>query len=76
MDALLPVIKAPATGTPVEMTMNYMDYTDDACMYMFSAWSKNKNAGCIRIGWSTQQFCSALMINNNKKAAQRAAFLF
>lgn len=24
------------SGTPVEMTMNYMDYTDDACMYMFS----------------------------------------
>jgi hypothetical protein len=24
------------TGTPVEMTMNYMDYSDDACMYMFS----------------------------------------
>jgi hypothetical protein len=23
-------------GTPVEMTMNYMDYTDDACMYMFT----------------------------------------
>jgi len=25
------------TGTPVEMTMNYMDYTQDGCMYMFSA---------------------------------------
>ena len=24
------------TGRPVEMTMNYMDYTNDACMYMFS----------------------------------------
>jgi hypothetical protein len=25
------------SGSPLEMTMNYMDYTDDACMYMFSA---------------------------------------
>ncbi len=25
------------TGTPVEMTMNFMDYSDDRCMYMFSA---------------------------------------
>jgi Pregnancy-associated plasma protein-A len=24
------------SGKPIEMTMNYMDYTDDACMYMFT----------------------------------------
>ncbi|MEO5945338.1 MAG: zinc metalloprotease [Chitinophagaceae bacterium] len=28
--------KSTCSGTPVEMTMNYMDYSDDACMYMFS----------------------------------------
>lgn len=30
------------TGTPVEMTMNYMDYTDDRGMYMFSTSQKNR----------------------------------
>ena len=28
--------KSTCTGTPNEMTMNYMDYTNDACMYMFT----------------------------------------
>lgn len=28
--------RSTCTGQPIEMTMNYMDYTDDACMYMFS----------------------------------------
>jgi hypothetical protein len=34
--------KSTCTGTPVEMTMNYMDYTDDACMYMFTAGQKTR----------------------------------
>jgi hypothetical protein len=29
-------IRSSCSGRPVMMTMNYMDYTDDACMYMFS----------------------------------------
>ncbi len=32
--------RSTCSGTPLEMTMNYMDYTDDACMYMFSAGQK------------------------------------
>jgi hypothetical protein len=34
--------KSTCSGTPVEMTMNYMDYTDDACMYMFTAGQKSR----------------------------------
>ncbi len=30
------------SGTPVEMTMNYMDYTDDRGMYMFSLGQKTR----------------------------------
>ncbi len=34
--------KSTCTGTPIEMTMNYMDYTNDACMYMFSEGQKSR----------------------------------
>jgi hypothetical protein len=34
--------RSTCTGTPIEMTMNYMDYTDDACMYMFSTGQKGR----------------------------------
>ena len=34
--------KSTCSGQPVEMTMNYMDYTDDACMYMFSGGQKSR----------------------------------
>ncbi len=34
--------KSKCAGKPIEMTMNYMDYTDDACMYMFSTKQKER----------------------------------
>jgi hypothetical protein len=39
---MLPILEfqlphySTCSGNPVEMTMNYMDYTDDRGMYMFS----------------------------------------
>ena len=34
--------RSTCSGTPIMMTMNYMDYTDDLCMYMFSANQKTR----------------------------------
>ncbi|MBP6048944.1 MAG: zinc metalloprotease [Chitinophagales bacterium] len=34
--------KSTCSGTPLEMWMNFMDYTDDACMYMFSNGQKSR----------------------------------
>ncbi len=48
--------KSTCTGTPVEMTMNYMDYTDDACMYMFSAGQKTRMQALFAAGGARNSF--------------------
>jgi hypothetical protein len=44
------------TGTPVEMTMNYMDYTDDRGMYMFSNGQKSRMAALFVSGGARYSF--------------------
>jgi hypothetical protein len=48
--------KSTCSGTPVEMTMNYMDYTDDACMYMFSNGQKTRSLAIFAAGGSRAAF--------------------
>jgi hypothetical protein len=44
------------TGTPVEMTMNYMDYTDDNAMYMFSTGQKSRMSAIFVSGGARASF--------------------
>jgi hypothetical protein len=44
------------SGTPVEMTMNYMDYTNDNAMYMFSTGQKSRMSAIFLSGGSRASF--------------------
>jgi hypothetical protein len=51
------------TGGGTEMTMNYMDYTDDACMYMFSAGQKARAQALFATGGSRVGLLSSIGCN-------------
>jgi pregnancy-associated plasma protein-A len=44
------------SGTPIEMTMNYMDYTDDKAMYMFSNGQKSRMLAIFASGGARNSF--------------------
>jgi hypothetical protein len=44
------------SGSPVEMTMNYMDYTDDRGMYMFSNGQKSRMSAIFLSGGARSGF--------------------
>ena len=50
-------------GGGTEMTMNYMDYTNDACMYMFSAGQKARAQALFATGGSRVGLLSSIGCN-------------
>ncbi|MFC4818220.1 MULTISPECIES: zinc metalloprotease [unclassified Flavobacterium] len=48
--------RSTCSGTPLEMYMNYMDYTDDRGMYMFSNGQKSRMSAIFASGGSRNSF--------------------
>lgn len=48
--------RSTCSGTPLEMWMDYMDYTDDLCMYMFSAGQKSRMQATWAVGGPRASF--------------------
>ncbi|MGV8994484.1 MAG: zinc metalloprotease [Flavobacterium sp.] len=48
--------RSTCSGTPLEMYMNYMDYTDDAAMYMFSSGQVSRMAAIFGTTGSRKSF--------------------
>jgi hypothetical protein len=48
--------RSTCTGKPIMMTMNYMDYTDDACMFMFSAGQRGRMLAVFAVGGPRASF--------------------
>ncbi|HLG03307.1 MAG TPA: M43 family zinc metalloprotease, partial [Bacteroidia bacterium] len=72
-----PLTDACQTASPGVMWMNYMDYTNDACMYMFTAGQKTRMGTCLngtRVSIKTSNGCTPVGITENSLAGIFAVY--
>ena len=72
-----PSFPQSSCGNTSDMFMNYMDYTDDACMNLFTNLQKNRMIGVMntsRASLKTSQMCNVLGVTPNENI--RGAMVF
>ncbi|MDQ6755433.1 MAG: zinc-dependent metalloprotease, partial [Bacteroidota bacterium] len=70
-----PHVSACSINGNGDMFMNFMDFTDDACMFMFTTGQKAKMRSMFAIGGSKNSFLNSTVCDSSSSVQRGAAFV-